>query len=100
MGAFIGLMSLFGVLLSLVSHSKARKKAVCEYIPHARRCTLSSRKHNEQRHGVSCDRSRGEGSKEVTVVYLVISTGTQVNQLGGKKKQCQKELKEPANMFL
>lgn len=55
MGAFIGLMSLFGVLLSLVSHSKARKKAVCEYIPHARRCTLSSRKHNEQRHGVSCD---------------------------------------------
>lgn len=52
--AFIGLMSLFGVPLSLVSHRQSKKKAVCKYIPHVSICTPNSRKHNEQRDGFSC----------------------------------------------
>lgn len=47
--AFIGLTSLFGVPLSLVSHRQSKEKAAFKFIPHVRRCTPNSRKHNEQR---------------------------------------------------
>lgn len=53
--AFIGLTSLFGARFSLVSYRQSKEKSACEYIPHASSCTPSSRKHNEQRDGFSCD---------------------------------------------